>query len=57
MNDGRAPCRLIKFDIDGIRAKGYDMTTPVVITNSDGLGVKTLAEGEIVPGTELLKWE
>lgn len=57
VNDDRASRRLIKFDIDGIRDKGYDMTIPVVITNSDDLGVKTLAEGEIVPGTELLKWE
>lgn len=48
---------LIKFDINGIKAKGYDMTIPVVITNSDDLGVKTLAEGKVVPGAELLKWE
>jgi PTS system beta-glucosides-specific IIC component len=48
---------LIKFDIDGIRAKGYDMTTLVVITNSDDLGVKPLAEGKVVPGDDLMKWE
>ena len=39
------------------------MTTPVVIANSDDLGVKAIAEGEgeddpdLVPGAELLKWE
>ena len=48
---------LIKFDIDAIRAAGYDVTTPIVITNSEDLGVRTLAFGEITTGTELLKWE
>ena len=33
------------------------MTTPVVITNSDDLGVKTLAAGKVAPGDKLLKWE
>ena len=48
---------LIKFDIDAIKAAGYDVTTPVVVTNSDDIGVKVLAEGEIAAGAELLKWE
>ncbi len=48
---------LIKFDIDSIKAAGYDITTPIVITNSDNIGVKTLAHGEIEFGAELLKWE
>ena len=48
---------LIKFDLDAIKAAGYDVTTPVVITNSDDLGVKTLAQGEIKIGTDFLKWE
>lgn len=48
---------LIKFDIDAIRAAGYDLTTPVVITNSDDLKVTTLTEGKIQPGAEFLKWE
>lgn len=48
---------LIKFDIDSIKAAGYDVTTPVVITNSDDVGVKTLAQGAIGTGTALLKWE
>ena len=25
---------LVKFDLDAIKAKGYDLTTPVIITNS-----------------------
>ena len=48
---------LIRFDIDSIKAAGYDVTTPVVITNSDDVGVKTLAQGAIGAGTALLKWE
>lgn len=48
---------LTKFDIDSIKAAGYDITTPIVITNSDDLGVKTLAHGEIESGAELLRWE
>lgn len=48
---------LVKFDIEDIKAAGYDLTTPVVITNSDDLGVRLLAQGEIVPGTDLMKWE
>ena len=26
---------LVEFDLDGIRGEGYDVTTPVVITNTD----------------------
>ena len=47
---------LIRFDLDGIKAAGYDVTTPVVITNSDDLKVRTTASGEIRPGTLLLEW-
>ena len=48
---------LVRFDIDAIRAAGYEVITPVVITNSDDLGVKTLKQGNITAGTDLLKWE
>ena len=48
---------LIKFDIDEITKAGYDITTPIVITNSDNIGVKVLAQGDISAGTELLRWE
>ncbi len=48
---------LIKFDIESIKSAGYDVTTPIVITNSENLGVKSLAQGEIEPGAELMKWE
>ena len=48
---------LIKFDIDTIKAAGYDVTTPVVITNADEIEVKAYANGDVKPGDLLLKWE
>ena len=48
---------LIKFDIDSIKAAGYDVTTPIVVTNADDFEVKALAKGEVKPGDALLKWE
>ena len=26
---------LMKFDLDGIKADGYDVTTPIVVTNAE----------------------
>lgn len=46
---------LIRFDLNAIKAAGFDVTTPIVITNSDELGVTALAKGEIVSGADLLK--
>ena len=46
-----------KFDIDKIRSSGYDIITPVVITNSEYLTVTTTADGAIAPGDQLLKWD
>lgn len=48
---------LMKFDLDGIKADGYDVTTPIVVTNADGFTIKTVAEGAVVPGAALLKLE
>ena len=48
---------LIRFDIDSIKAAGYDVTTPIVVTNSDELEVKALVKGDVKPGDALLKWE
>ena len=48
---------LMKFDLDAIKAAGYDVTTPVVVTNGDRFAVKPLAEGTIVPGAALMKLE
>ena len=48
---------LMKFDLDGIKADGYDVTTPIVVTNADEFTIKTVAEGTVVPGAALLKLE
>lgn len=48
---------LMKFDLDGIKADGYDVTTPIVVTNSDAFTVHTLAEGAVVPGAAIMKLE
>ena len=48
---------LMKFDLDGIKADGYDVTTPIVVTNADEFTIETVAEGAVVPGAALLKLE
>lgn len=48
---------LMKFDLDAIKAAGYDVTTPVVVTNSDRFAVKPAADGMVVPGAALIKLE
>lgn len=47
---------LIQFDIDKIKAEGYDVITPVVITNSDDFGDILAVTGEQVKaGDSLIK--
>ena len=47
---------LLKVDLDAIRAAGYPAATAVVVTNSDDLGgMELLADGDVGPGTPLLK--
>ena len=41
---------LMKFDLDGIKADGYDVTTPIVVTNADEFTIKTVAEGAVETG-------
>ena len=36
---------------------GYDVTTPIVVTNADEFTIKTVAEGAVVPGAALRKLE
>ncbi|ANE04829.1 sucrose-specific PTS transporter subunit IIBC [Corynebacterium crudilactis] len=46
---------LCEFDIDAIKAAGYEVTTPVVVSNSKKTGpVNTYGLGEIVSGAKLL---
>lgn len=47
---------LIEFDMDVIRAAGYDTVTPVIITNSDEFqDVKMTASGPVKTGDEVLE--
>lgn len=47
---------LISFDIPAIQAAGYLCTTPMIVCNTDDYqSVKTLAEGDIQPGSALLE--
>ena len=49
---------LISFDIDAIKEAGYLVTTPLIVCNTDRYtAVKTLAEGEVKPGQDLLRVE
>lgn len=48
--------KLIQFDLEGIKAKGYKVITPVVITNSAEVGDILIAnEGPIHFGEEVIK--
>ena len=37
---------LLEFDVAAIRAAGYDVTTPVIVTNSDEFGTITITDGQ-----------
>ncbi|MEK4663014.1 beta-glucoside-specific PTS transporter subunit IIABC [Priestia sp. FSL H7-0729] len=47
---------LIEFDTDAIAAKGYDLTTPIIVTNSDDfVDVITTDKSSITIGENLIK--
>ncbi len=47
---------LISFDMDKIKDAGYDMTTPLIVTNSDDYkDVKILQEGSVTPSDKVLE--
>ena len=47
---------LVSFDMDAIKAAGYDVTTPLIVTNTDDYEeVKMLAEGTVNNGSEVLE--
>ncbi len=49
---------LVEFDLQGIRAEGYDVTTPVVITNTmDYKEVATVKTGAVNPGDPVIEVE
>ena len=46
---------LVKFNIKEIKAAGYEVTTPVVVTNSKKYeSVQQVAQGEVKVGQEIL---
>jgi len=47
---------LLEFDMDKIQAAGYEVTTPVIVTNSDEFPeIVTVANKEVSHGEGLLK--
>lgn len=48
---------LITFDIKGIRSAGYDVTTPMIVSNSDDFVQSVTASGEIAVGAPVLYLE
>lgn len=47
---------LIAFDMNAIMQEGYELTTPVVVTNScDYTGVEVLKTGEVAAGEKILR--
>lgn len=48
---------LMRFDLDAIKAAGYDVTTPVVIANGDEFTVSQTTDGVIAAGAALMTVE
>lgn len=47
---------LVTFDMEQIKAAGYDVTTPLIITNSDDYReIKVLREGAVTPEDQVLE--
>lgn len=54
----KAGDELVKFDIDAIHAKGYGVTTPIVVTNSkDYEKITVVSQGKVKVGQEILDLE
>lgn len=47
---------LVTFDMEQIKAAGYDVTTPLIVTNSDDYReIKVLREGAVTPEDQVLE--
>ena len=45
----------MEFDVDGITDQGYDVTTPIIVTNSkDYNDVEVVADGQVNDGDNLI---
>ncbi|KAE9565279.1 hypothetical protein ATN96_04325 [Companilactobacillus paralimentarius] len=46
---------LTEFDVDGITNQGYDVTTPIIVTNSKNYNdIDVLADGHVEPGDSII---
>ena len=45
---------LMKFDIKAIQKEGYDVVTPIIITNSDEYELKKATAGAVRSGAAIL---
>ena len=47
---------LVDFDIDEIKKEGYDIITPIIVTNTDNYSeVLTITDKDMIPGDALIK--
>lgn len=50
--------KLVTFDIDAIKEKGYKMTTPLILCNKDEFSnLEVIADGAVSVGDDLIKLE
>lgn len=48
---------LMRFDLDAIKDAGYDVVTPIIVTNADHYTIHPVAAGEVRPGAVLMNVE
>ena len=48
---------LLKFDLEAVRKAGYDLSTPVVVTNGDRFAVSPSGAGHVQVGDEIAEVE
>lgn len=46
---------LVRFDPDAIAAQGYDVTTPMIVSNSESFELMPVTVGEVMEGQPLLR--
>lgn len=46
---------LLRFEAEMIKREGFDLTTPLIVSNSDSFDVQKVAAGRVAVGTPLLK--
>ena len=54
----KAGTLLLDVDLEKIKSKGYDVTTPVIVTNTDDFaGITVLKKGDLEPLDAVMKVE